>query len=118
YEGCELQDEVFIGPLACVTNDLYPRAATADGGLKSADDWQVTPTQLARGASLGAHAVVVAGSHLGAHCMVGAGAVVTREVSGQALVLGNPARFVRWVCVCGRPLNDELRCAQCARAYA
>ena len=39
YEPAELEDGVFIGPAVVLTNDLYPRAVTPDGELKSADDW-------------------------------------------------------------------------------
>ena len=111
YQGVELADEVFVGPSAVFTNDLRPRAVVAD--------WQLTPTRVARGASVGANATVVCGTEIGEHAMVGAGAVVTASVRPHQLVAGNPARHHGWVCACGVVLSRagdqpaELRCAGC-----
>src|SRR5262249_51621365 len=100
FEGVTIGDGVFVGPHVCFTNDLYPRAITPDGRLKAADDWEVTPTLVRRGASLGAGAVIRCGVTIGAFALVGAGAVVTRDVPPHALVVGNPARVVGHVCRC------------------
>ena len=108
FEGVTLEDGVFVGPHVCFTNDLFPRAITRDGSLKSADDWTVTPTLVKYGASLGAGAVIRCGVTIGEFALVGAGAVVTRDVPPHALVLGNPARQRGYVCHCARPLT-ELR---------
>ncbi len=59
FEGVTLEDGIFIGPHVCFTNDLLPRAITPDGKLKSADDWEITPTLVKYGASIGAGAVIV-----------------------------------------------------------
>src|SRR5947208_14649552 len=56
FEGVTVEDGVFIGPHVCFTNDMAPRAITSDGKLKSADDWEITPTLVKYGES------VVAGS--------------------------------------------------------
>jgi dTDP-4-amino-4,6-dideoxygalactose transaminase/acetyltransferase-like isoleucine patch superfamily enzyme len=102
YRGVEIQDDVFVGPSAVFTNDLRPRA--------HAEDWQVTPTVVRTGASIGANATVVCGIEIGEHAMVAAGAVVTRTVRPHQLVAGNPARHRGWVCRCGAVLSrDEAR---------
>jgi acetyltransferase-like isoleucine patch superfamily enzyme len=98
FEGATVEDGVFIGPHVCFTNDLYPRAINPDGTLKGAADWQVTPTLVGYGASLGAASVIVCGVTIGQFALVGAGAVVTRDVPPHALALGNPARVVGYVC--------------------
>jgi UDP-2-acetamido-3-amino-2,3-dideoxy-glucuronate N-acetyltransferase len=135
YHGVTVEDGVFIGPGAILTNDRFPRSITATGELARADDWTVSPIVLRRGSSIGAGAVVVAGNEVGTFATVGAGAVVTRTVAAHALVAGNPARVLGWVCACGQRLLDEagargeadaarypadhpLHCPACGRTYA
>jgi UDP-2-acetamido-3-amino-2,3-dideoxy-glucuronate N-acetyltransferase len=105
FEGVTLEDGVFVGPHVCFTNDRYPRAITRDGRLKDAADWTITPTLVRYGASLGAGAIIRCGITIGTFALVGAGAVVTRDVSPHALVLGNPARQRGYVCYCARLLT-------------
>src|ERR1041385_7249764 len=52
-EGVEIEDQVFIGHHVCFTNDKYPRATNKDGSLQTDRDWQVIPTIVKRGASIG-----------------------------------------------------------------
>jgi len=106
YHGVTVEDGVFIGPGAILTNDRYPRAITSTGELARAADWTVSPITLRRGCSIGAGAVVVAGVDVGSFATVGAGAIVTRTVPDYALVAGNPARRIGWVCACGARLSD------------
>lgn len=105
YHGVTIEDEVFVGPNAAFTNDRVPRAFLPD--------WQVTPTLVRRGASIGANATIVCGIELGEYCMVGAGSVVTRSVPAHALVVGNPARVIGRVCRCGRRIDGESACPAC-----
>lgn len=100
YRGVSVGDNVFIGPHATFTNDLYPRAHNAD--------WRLVPTEVHDGASIGANATIVCGTTLGKHCMVAAGAVVTKDVPAHALVMGHPARIVDYLTVSGRRLNHDL----------
>ena len=46
YHGVTVEDGVFIGPNAILTNDRFPRSITADGELARADDWVVSPIRL------------------------------------------------------------------------
>ncbi len=99
-EGVTIEDEVFVGHGVVFINDRDPRATT-DGQPQTESDWQVVPTRICRGASIGSGAVIMAGVTVGAGALVGAGAVVTRDVGPAAIVAGNPARFLRMRSVSG-----------------
>ena len=106
FEGVTLEDGVFVGPHVCFTNDMFPRAITPDGELKSPEDWQITPTLVQYGASIGAGSVIVCGITIGTFALIGAGSVVTKDVPPYALVFGNPARFHGYVCRCAHRLMN------------
>ena len=90
-EGVTIEDEVFVGHGVMFINDRYPRAGT-DGHLQTGLDWQVTPTVIKRGASVGSGAVIMCGVTVGEKAIVGAGAVVTHDVPSYAIVVGVPAK--------------------------
>lgn len=104
YHGVEVEDDVFLGPSMTFTNDFYPRAFNAD--------WEITKTYVKKGASIGANATIVCGNTIGEYAMVGSGSVVTKDVPAYALVVGNPARQIGWVCRCGRRLEGKI-CSHC-----
>jgi acetyltransferase-like isoleucine patch superfamily enzyme len=105
YEPAVLEDNVFIGPAAVLTNDLYPRSTSPDGRLKRPQDWSALGVTVREGASVGARAVIVAGVTIGRWALVAAGAVVHRDVPDFALVVGTPAHRVKWVGRAGVPLE-------------
>ncbi len=107
YAGVTVEDDVFLGPSMTFTNDLYPRTFNAD--------WEITPTLVKKGASIGAGAVIVCGVTIGEYAMVGAGAVVTKDVPPYTLVFGNPARSIGRVCRCGHRLGANGECAACGK---
>jgi acetyltransferase-like isoleucine patch superfamily enzyme len=88
WDGVRLEDDVFVGPNATFTNDHFPRSRVA-----------ITPlvTTVQQGASIGGNATILPGVTIGKGAMVGAGAVVTRDVPDGAVVVGNPARIIRYV---------------------
>ena len=110
YKGVTLEDGVFCGPSMVFTNIYNPRAE-----IRKMD--QVRPTLVKRGATLGANSTIVCGTTLGRYCFVGAGAVVTRNVPDHALVIGNPAKQIGWMCECGERLADDLECVVCGKKY-
>jgi len=99
YRGVVIEDDAFIGPHAVFTNDKYPRSFN--------EDWEVVPTYVKRGASIGANATVLCGITIGRYAMIAAGAVVTSNVPDHGLVMGVPAKLVGFVCYCGKPLVGE-----------
>jgi len=89
WDGLRIKDDVFIGPNATFTNDLFPRSKQHPE--------EYTKTLLCKGSSIGANATILAGLTVGMNAMVGAGAVVTRDVPPYAIVVGNPATVKGYV---------------------
>jgi len=89
WDGLRVADDVFIGPNATFTNDRLPRSK------QYPESFPITVIE--SGASIGAAAVILPGLTIGAGAMIGAGAVVTHDVPARALVVGNPARIVRYL---------------------
>ena len=100
-EGVTIGDRVFIGHNVTFVNDTYPRATTEAGELKGPSDWQVEPTRVEAGASIGSGATILANVVIGERAIVGAGSVVTRDVPAGTIVAGNPARVIRAVTPAG-----------------
>jgi UDP-2-acetamido-3-amino-2,3-dideoxy-glucuronate N-acetyltransferase len=93
--GVTIEDEVFVGHGVMFTNDRDPSATDEDGEMQTATDWELIPTRVCRGASIGSGAVILPGITIGEGALVAAGAVVTRSVDPRAVVAGCPARFLR-----------------------
>ena len=110
WDGVTVEDEVFLGPNMVFTNVRNLRSA-----LRPRKD-EFLPTLIGRGASIGANATIVCGVTVHEMALVGAGSVVTADVPAYALVAGNPARRIAWVCACGERLPERLACA-CGRRY-
>jgi UDP-2-acetamido-3-amino-2,3-dideoxy-glucuronate N-acetyltransferase len=85
-DGVTIEDEVFVGHGVMFVNDKRPRAA---------GEWELLPTVVERGASIGSGAVILGGVRSGSGALVGAGAVVTRDVARGEVVAGVPARATR-----------------------
>ena len=105
WDGVSLGDHVFVGPNAVFTNDLNPRAE-----VKKSHE-QFVETKVLEGATIGANATIVCGVTIGRYAFIGAGTVVIRDVPAYALVVGNPARQIGYMCECGETLPELLVCA-------
>ncbi|MGT4070159.1 UNVERIFIED_CONTAM: N-acetyltransferase [Aeromonas hydrophila] len=89
WDGTTIGNNVFIGPCATFTNDKMPRSKVYPDSFSNItiEDY----------ASIGANATLLPGITIGRHAMIGAGAVVTKNVPPYAVVVGNPARIIRYI---------------------
>lgn len=117
YTGVVVEDDVFLGPSAVLTNVVNPRSHVSR-------KHEFRQTLIRRGASVGANATIVCGVELGAYAFVGAGSVVTRNVPAYALVYGAPAQQRGWMCQCGvklplpiETIDARAQCEHCAHTY-
>ncbi len=116
YYGVSLEDYVFCGPSMVFTNVLVPRSKYPK------EKKEYNKTLVKEGATIGANAVIVCGNVIGKHSLIGAGSVITKDVKDYALVVGNPARQVGWVCECGKKIIEDkktksLECKDCFLSY-
>ena len=109
YHGVTIEDDVFLGPSMTFTNDMFPRAFNSD--------FEVSDTLVKKGASIGANSTIRCGITINEQAMIGCGSTVTKDVPAFALMVGNPARRIAWVCECGQKLNDDLCCPVCGKKY-
>src|SRR5688572_20036611 len=63
-EGVTIDDDVFVGHGVMFINDRYPRATT-EGRPQTEAEWDVVPTRVCRGASIGSGAVILCGVTIG-----------------------------------------------------
>ncbi len=94
-EGVTIEDEVFIGHNVTFVNDTFPCATSATGALQTESDWKVEVTLVKRGASIGSGATILSNVVIGENALIGAGSVITRDVSANAIVVGNPGKLLR-----------------------
>lgn len=116
YQGVTIEDDVFVGPHVCFTNDLLPRATNPD--------WEIVKTLVKKGSSIGANSTILCGITIGEYSMIGAGSLISKDVQPFTLVFGNPARLKGYVCFCGEiikrtdkplPSGTILQCDECKR---
>lgn len=113
YDDVEIEDDCFCGPSMVFTNVINPRSHVSR-------KHEYMRTLVRRGATIGANATILCGITLGRYCFIGAGAVILRDVPDFALLVGNPARQIGWMCQCGVRLHGEgpaYACAACGWTY-
>ncbi len=82
-----LEDDVWIGPNAVITNTRYPLSPQAKASPQ--------PVKLEKAAIVGANATILPGVIIGYNSLIGAGSVVVKDVPPHAVVVGNPAHVIR-----------------------
>ena len=88
WDGITIENDVFIGPNVTFTNDLYPESKNKD--------FKLVRTLIKKGASIGANATIIGGIIIHKNALIGAGSVVTKDVPENAIVMGNPAKIIRY----------------------
>ncbi|MBN2012307.1 N-acetyltransferase [candidate division KSB1 bacterium] len=112
WDEVNIGDLVFVGPNVVFTNDMFPRSKVFHE--------KYVPTHIHKGVSIGANATIICGNTIHEYAMIGAGSVVTRDVAAYALVVGNPAHHIGYVCQCGTRLlfsSRQAHCAECGKEY-
>ena len=113
YTGVTCEDDVFLGPSCVFTNVINPRSF-----IERKDEYK--PTIIKKGATIGANATILCGVVIGEYALIGAGSVIVKDVEPYALMVGNPARKIGYVCYCGNTLvkkGDAYHCPACHRVY-
>jgi len=116
YDNVTLEEGVFCGPSMVFTNVYNPRSL-----VERKNEYR--NTLIKKGATLGANCTIVCGITIGEFAFIGAGAVVTKDVSKYALMVGAPARQVGWMSEYGEriPLpivgNGEFICQNTNQHY-
>ena len=113
YTGVTCEDDTFLGPSCVFTNVINPRSF-----IERKEEYK--QTIIRKGASIGANATIVCGHDIGRYAFIGAGAVVIRNVPDYALVVGNPAKIIGYVCECGNRLTEKehiYSCNVCEKEY-
>ena len=87
--GITVEDDVFIGPGVKVLTENHPEDPITRHNVMA------SPILIRRNAWIGGGAIILPGVTIGENAIVGAGSVVTKDVPDNAIVVGNPARFVR-----------------------
>ncbi len=108
FKGVILEDQVFCGTHCVFINDRHPRSHRQDS-------WLLEKTLVKKGAAIGSNATILCGVTIGEYAVVGAGSVVTHDVPGYSIVVGNPVVFKGYACQCGRTLRN-LKCS-CGLTY-
>ncbi len=101
YDNVTLEEGVFCGPSMVFTNVYNPRSL-----IERKNEYR--DTLVKRGATLGANCTIVCGVTIGEYAFIGAGAVVNKDVTAYALMVGVPARQLGWMSEFGEQLDLPL----------
>jgi acetyltransferase-like isoleucine patch superfamily enzyme len=85
--------EVVIGNDVAIANEAYLMDSDSHG--VEGRPVKEAPVRIGDGSWIGARAMILPGVTIGSRCLIAAGAIVSRDVSDDTLVAGNPAQVVR-----------------------
>lgn len=84
-EGVSIGKNCFIGPRSCFSNDFYPPSPK--------EEWRKTVIE--DNVSIGANVCIRPGVVVKSGSLIGMGAVLTHNVPGNEIWIGNPGRKLR-----------------------
>lgn len=93
--GTRIGNNVMIGPDVLILNNNHCACSTAVP-MSEQGFTPETPVTIADDVWIGARVILLAGVKVGSGSIVGAGAVVSKDVPEYSIVVGNPARVVRY----------------------
>ena len=120
--GCELSDDVFVGPFVeiqknvkvgkgtrisshsfiCEGVEIGERVFIAHGVMfvndlfdsENISNWIMKSTKIGNNVRIGSNATILP-VEIGENSIIGAGAVITKNVPSNTIVAGNPAKIIR-----------------------
>lgn len=97
--GCTFQDQggVSIGDDCLIGHNVVLATLNHDLAPDRRSDMHPAPITIGRNVWIGANATVLPGVTIGENAVVAAASVVTKDVPGNSVVVGSPARVVRTI---------------------
>lgn len=111
WDGIKIENNVFIGPSATFTNDIFPRSKNTK--------YIQQKILLKIGSSIGANATILGGITIGEYALIGAGSVITKDVPDFAIAFGNPGKINGYICICTKKMkfSENTYSCTCGRKY-
>ena len=95
--GCKFQDQggIWIGDGSLIGHNTV--LATLDHGLLPEERHDLIPGQIhiGRNVWIGSNSTILSGVNIGDNAVIGAGSVVTKDIPGNMIAVGSPARVIR-----------------------
>ena len=89
-----IEDDVLFGPNVSVYSSTH-NFDNAEEPIKN-QGYSVSKVVLQKGCWLGVNSVIMPGITIGKNAVVGANSVVTKDVPNYAIVVGSPARIIKY----------------------
>ena len=83
WDGITIEDDVFVGPNVCFTNDKYPVSNRANNRK-----FLPQKTIVKKQTSIGAGSIILPGLIIGSNVIIGAGSMITKNVPNNSKIIG------------------------------
>ncbi len=90
-----LEDFVYLGAGVMVYDTDFHPINFSDRRVKDKSKIKSAPVRICEGAWIGAQTIILKGVTIGPRAVVGAGSVVTRDIPGDCIAAGVPAKFIK-----------------------